>query len=92
VDYFVLNVSCPNVGDIKELQDADNLLATLTLLKEMSEQKPVKKPILLKISPDLNNSQLDELIDMAFKTGIDGFVATNTTIKRDEARNRQGTN
>lgn len=83
VDYFVLNVSCPNVGDIKELQDADNLLATLTLLKEMSEQKPVKKPILLKISPDLNNSQLDQLIDMAFKTGIDGFVATNTTIKRE---------
>ena len=83
VDYFVLNVSCPNVGDIKELQDADKLLETLGILKEMSGLKPVRKPILLKISPDLNYFQLDELVDIAFKTGTDGFVATNTTIKRE---------
>jgi dihydroorotate dehydrogenase len=83
VDYFVLNVSCPNVGDIRELQDADNLLETLRLLKEISAMKSVQKPLLLKISPDLSFSQLDELIDMAFKTGIDGFVATNTTVKRE---------
>jgi dihydroorotate dehydrogenase len=83
VDYFVLNVSCPNVGDIRELQDADNLFATLSLLKDMSERKEIQKPLLLKISPDLSFFQLDELIDMAIRTGIDGFVATNTTTKRE---------
>ncbi len=83
VDYFVVNVSCPNIGDIKKLQDADTLMEILGRLKKLSAEKTVKKPILLKISPDLNNFQLDELVDIAFKTGIDGFVATNTSIKRD---------
>jgi dihydroorotate dehydrogenase len=83
VDYFVLNVSCPNIGDIKGLQDAGALLETLGFLKRLSDEKPVQKPILLKISPDLNFLQLDELVEIAFKTGIAGFVATNTTIKRE---------
>jgi dihydroorotate dehydrogenase len=82
VDYFVVNISCPNIGDIKGLQDADNLFEILSTLRMVSDQKPVRKPILLKISPDLNFNQLDEVIDIAIKTGIDGFVATNTTITR----------
>ncbi|TVR68529.1 MAG: quinone-dependent dihydroorotate dehydrogenase [Marinilabiliales bacterium] len=83
VDYFVVNVSCPNIGDIRKLQDADTLFHILSSLKEISKKMDVIKPILLKISPDLNDSQLDELVDIAFRTGIDGFVATNTTIRRD---------
>jgi dihydroorotate dehydrogenase len=82
VDYFVVNISCPNIGDIKELQDGENLLEILGTLRKISDQKPVRKPILLKISPDLNFHQLDDVIDIAFKTGIDGFVATNTTVTR----------
>lgn len=83
VDYFVVNISCPNIGDISILQDADTLLETLGALKNISLQKAVQKPILLKISPDLNYNQLDELVAIAFRTGISGFVATNTTILRD---------
>ncbi len=83
VDYFVVNVSCPNIGDIKELQDADNLLELLSELQKLSAAKPSPKPILLKISPDLNYHQLDELIEIAKKTEIAGFVATNTTVLRD---------
>ena len=91
VDYFVVNVSCPNIGDIKELQDADTLLKILTVLQGLSSEKPQPKPILLKISPDLNFHQLDELIEIAMKTGIAGFVATNTTILRDNLKTSAGT-
>jgi dihydroorotate dehydrogenase len=86
VDYFVVNVSCPNIGDIKELQDADTLLELLSVLQGLSAKKPVPKPILLKISPDLNYHQLDELIEIAKKTRIAGFVATNTTVFRDNLK------
>ncbi len=82
VDYFVLNVSCPNIGDIKKLQDSDTLIEIVNSLKKISGEMKTSKPVLLKISPDLNNKQLDELVDIALTTGIDGFVATNTTVKR----------
>ncbi len=83
VDYFVVNVSCPNIGDIRKLQDADTLTGIIDSLKNISAKKAIQKPILFKISPDLNYTQLDELVDIALKTGISGFVATNTTIRRD---------
>lgn len=83
VDYFVVNISCPNIGDIKELQDYDMLTGILNILKQLSLKKGSEKPILLKISPDLNYGELDEVVDIALKTGIDGFVATNTTVKRE---------
>ena len=90
VDYFVVNVSCPNIGDIKELQDSDTLLEILGRLQGLSSEKPAPKPILLKISPDLNYHQLDELIEIAKKTGIAGFVATNTTVLRDNLKTSAG--
>ncbi len=83
VDYFVVNVSCPNIGDIRKLQDAETLSCILRLLKRLSSATPSRKPVLLKISPDLNDNQLDEVVKIALDTGIDGFVATNTTITRD---------
>lgn len=83
VDYFVVNISCPNIGDIEKLQDADTLTGILSALKKLSSQLPVPRPVLLKISPDLNDHQLDDVILIANKTGIDGFVATNTTITRN---------
>ncbi len=86
VDYFVVNVSCPNIGDIKELQDTDTLVEILRVLQGLSANKRVPKPVLLKISPDLNYQQLDELIEIAKKTGIAGFVATNTTVLRDNLK------
>ncbi len=83
VDYFVLNVSCPNIGDIRKLQDADTLVEIISALKKVSAGMKTVRPVLLKISPDLNEGQLDELVEIALKNGIYGFVATNTTIKRE---------
>jgi dihydroorotate dehydrogenase len=83
VDYFVVNVSCPNLSDLHELQDQDSLLEILNRLQKINFSKPRQKPILLKVSPDLNNGQLDEVIDIVAQTGIDGVVAVNTTITRN---------
>ncbi|HEY4786237.1 MAG TPA: quinone-dependent dihydroorotate dehydrogenase [Bacteroidales bacterium] len=82
VDYFVVNVSCPNISDLHELQDKDSLMEILIdLMNERSRMSKIK-PILLKISPDLNFSQIDEVIDIVNETQIDGIVATNTTTAR----------
>ncbi len=82
VDYFVVNVSCPNIKDLKSLQDTDNLRAILKALADYRKLQTTYKPILLKVSPDLNNEQLDSNISVAMEMSIDGFVATNTTISR----------
>jgi len=83
VDYFVVNVSCPNVTDLCELQDQDYLEEILFAVQEKNKQKSNPKPILLKVAPDLNNQQLDEVIDIVSKTKIQGVIATNTTVTRE---------
>lgn len=83
VDYFVVNVSSPNTPNLRELQDKAPLTALLSRLKELNSKKPGPKPILLKIAPDLTDSQLDDIIEIVQATKIDGVVATNTTISRE---------
>ncbi len=83
VDYFVVNVSCPNITDLRKLQDQESLEQILGRLLEIRESRAVRKPVLLKISPDLNDRQLDETIEIVSRLKIDGMVATNTTITRD---------
>jgi dihydroorotate dehydrogenase len=83
VDYFVVNVSCPNVGDMTKLQDTAFLLELLGDLKHRNAEKAKPKPILLKIAPDLNNSQLDEVIELVKLTKIEGIIATNTSTSRE---------
>lgn len=82
VDYLVVNVSCPNIADLQELQDSDSLTSILKILNEERLKKLVRKPILLKISPDLSFSQIDDVIDIVKLNDIDGIVATNTTTGR----------
>ncbi len=84
VDYFTVNVSCPNIKDLKELQDKDSLLELLTRLQEINQKKEKPKPILLKISPDLTREQLDDTLETVKKTKIDGIVAVNTTVMREK--------
>ncbi len=86
VDYFVVNVSCPNISDLHELQDQDALVGILDAIQKINKVKTHPKPVLLKVSPDLNNKQLDEVIEIVKQTGIDGVVATNTTITRHTIR------
>ena len=83
VDYFVVNVSCPNVTDLCELQDQDYLEEILFAVQKKNQQKDKPKPILLKVAPDLNHQQLDEVIDIVSKTKIQGVIATNTTVTRE---------
>lgn len=83
VDYFVVNVSCPNVSQLCALQDQDALEAILMALQDANQAKAQPKPILLKIAPDLNDRQLDEVIDIVANTKIQGVIATNTTVSRD---------
>lgn len=83
VDYFVVNVSSPNTPNLRELQDKEPLKKLLSRLKEINSQKKNPKPILLKIAPDLTNEQLDDIISIVKETRIDGVVATNTTISRE---------
>ncbi len=82
-DYFVVNVSCPNISDLHELQDQEYLEAILDAVMTKNRAKPKMKPVLLKVSPDLNLRQLDEVISVVYKTGIHGLIATNTSIRRD---------
>ena len=86
VDYFVLNVSCPNVSNFTKLQDVEFLRKLIPQLKKINSSKPKKKPILIKISPDLNQDQLDETIDLILSENLDGIIATNTTTSRNNLK------
>ena len=83
VDYFVVNVSSPNTPGLRELQDKEPLTRLLNRLQELNNLKLKPKPILLKIAPDLTNTHLDDIIKIIAETSLDGVVATNTTISRD---------
>jgi dihydroorotate dehydrogenase len=90
VDYFVVNVSSPNTPGLRELQEKDSLRKILSHLQTLRAERlklkttePIQKPILLKIAPDLTQSQLDDVIDLAGEIQLDGLVASNTTISRD---------
>jgi dihydroorotate dehydrogenase len=84
VDYFVVNVSSPNTPGLRDLQDKEPLTSLLSHLQSLNGQKEKAKPILLKIAPDLTNSQLDDILEIVHQTKIDGIIATNTTISRAE--------
>lgn len=82
VDYFVVNVSSPNTPGLRDLQQKDVLRKILTNLQQINKTKNIQKPLLLKISPDLNQNDLDDIIDLAMEIKLDGLVAANTTISR----------
>ncbi len=86
VDYFVLNVSCPNVANLCKLQNKEELEALIDKVCALNISKLKPKAILLKISPDLNKVQLDEVIELALKKPISGIIATNTTTTRQNLK------
>ena len=83
VDYFVVNVSSPNTPGLRELQDGKFLTEILGKLQIENRKRSRPKPVLLKIAPDLSWEQIDEIIEIAGKTELDGLIATNTTISRE---------
>ena len=82
VDYFVVNVSSPNTPGLRELQEKEPLKKILSHLQNLNKNFAVQKPILLKIAPDLSQSQIDDVIDIAQEINLDGLVVANTSIDR----------
>ena len=83
VDYFVVNVSSPNTPGLRELQDKEPLTALLRAVVKRNADHPGKRPVFLKIAPDLTDGQLDDIVDIVLSEKVDGVVATNTTISRE---------
>ncbi len=86
VDYFVLNVSCPNVGSHAKLNDKDYLEELISAVQKANTTFEKQKPILLKIAPDLNEGQLDEIIELVAATKLDGVIASNTSMDRSNLK------
>lgn len=91
VDYFTVNVSSPNTPDLRQLQGKKPLYELLYRLKKKNEEKSQPKPILLKIAPDLSNTQLDDIIEICLTVPVSGIIATNTTISRENLQTDSAT-
>ncbi|MCW3081143.1 quinone-dependent dihydroorotate dehydrogenase [Segetibacter sp.] len=83
IDYFVVNVSSPNTPGLRELQEKSSLRKILSQLQNINQGRINTKPLLLKIAPDLTVGQLDDIIELAQEVKLNGLVATNTTISRE---------
>lgn len=86
VDYFAINISCPNIKGLNKLADKDSLLEILSTLQQKNSKKKRPRPMLLKISPDLNNAQIDDTIAVIKEAAFDGIIATNTTTSRADLK------
>ncbi len=86
MDYFVLNVSCPNVSSHAKLNDKEYLEELIGVVQQANKTFDKQKPILLKIAPDLNQHQLDEIVALIQDTGLDGVIASNTSTSRSNLK------
>lgn len=84
-DYVVVNVSSPNTPGLRDLQSVEKLRPLLAGVREALDAASPKRrvPLLVKIAPDLSNEDIDAVADMALALGLDGIIATNTTIRRE---------
>ncbi|MFI6515068.1 quinone-dependent dihydroorotate dehydrogenase [Spirillospora sp. NPDC050679] len=83
-DYLVVNVSSPNTPGLRNLQAVEHLRPLLTAVREAADRVSERRvPLLVKIAPDLADDDVDAVADLALELGLDGIIATNTTIARD---------
>ena len=83
VDYFAVNISSPNTRGLREFHDKELLKPLLEKLVNQNNNMTSRKPLLLKISPDINDQQIDDIVHLVLELQIDGVIATNTSISRD---------
>ncbi|MEE2826003.1 MAG: quinone-dependent dihydroorotate dehydrogenase [Planctomycetota bacterium] len=88
-DYFTINVSSPNTPGLRKLQDREQLLQLIPAITELNaelaqQHKTHRRPIFLKIAPDLTEFQLDDFQHIVEETHLNGIIATNTTISRED--------
>ena len=85
--YITVNISSPNTQGLRDLQEEETLRRFIGTLREAQErlasQHGKRKPMLLKIAPDLTDTELDAIAEVLLASGIDGVICTNTTIDRD---------
>ena len=84
-DYVAVNISSPNTPNLRELQKADNLEELLAALV-LRNNNLGRKPLLVKIAPDLSEAEIEAIVDICLRHQIDGIIATNTTISRTRLR------
>lgn len=82
-DYFVVNVSSPNTPGLRALQDKEALYQITSTLQNYNQGQQQPKPLWLKIAPDLTTDQLQDILELARQVPLNGLVATNTTISRE---------
>jgi dihydroorotate dehydrogenase len=85
-DYIAVNVSSPNTPQLRELQQSQQLTSLLSALQQRNRELQQPLPLLVKLSPDLERSELETIVDVVQRLGIDGIIATNTTISREDLR------
>jgi dihydroorotate dehydrogenase len=87
-DYLVVNVSSPNTPGLRDLQATAALRPLLTAVREAADRTVTGRrvPLLVKIAPDLADEDVDAVADLAVELGLDGIIATNTTIGREGLR------
>ena len=89
-DYVAINVSSPNTPQLRELQQAQQLEALLAALQKRRQELQKHVPLLVKLSPDLERRDLEMIVEVIERLGIDGIIATNTTTSRDHLRTDGG--
>ena len=85
-DYIAVNVSSPNTPQLRELQQSQQLEALLSALQARRSEMQRSVPLLVKLSPDLERRDLEMIVEVVERLKIDGIIATNTTISRDNLR------
>jgi len=83
VDFATVNVSSPNTEKLRDLQGPAALRALLARVTEARAELPRPVPLFLKIAPDLTGAELEDIVGAVLEAGLDGIVATNTTISRE---------
>lgn len=81
-DYLTINISSPNTARLRDLQGRAALESLVQQVAAQRDQMTVRKPLLIKIAPDLTPADLDDICAVCLASGVDGIIATNTTIDR----------
>ena len=77
--YLTINISSPNTEGLRDFHDQHELEKLLTGINKIRKEKNISKPVALKLSPDINNSEISKIIELIIKYSIDGIIVSNTT-------------
>ncbi|PIR33696.1 MAG: dihydroorotate dehydrogenase (quinone) [Alphaproteobacteria bacterium CG11_big_fil_rev_8_21_14_0_20_44_7] len=87
-DYITINISSPNTPGLRELQKQEQIKLLVQAVKSLRNEQKKKPPLLVKIAPDLNETEVYAITDILLENGIDGVIATNTTISRPNLKSK----